>query len=52
MNKKTSLPNNKRVSQSNTKHDEQIIEPKKQSNTDNGKTTITPMSKDPLMGIF
>lgn len=52
MNKKTSLTNNKRVSQINTKHNELTNEPQEQSNTDNGKATITPMSKDPLMGIF
>jgi len=52
MNKKTSLPNNKQTSPCNAKRDEQIIEPKEQSYTDNGKATITPMSKDHLMGIY
>ena len=52
MNKKTSLPNNKTASPCNAKYDEPTTEPKEQGNTDNGKTTITPMSKDPLMGIF
>jgi len=51
MNKKTSLPINKTVSQRNTKHNELTNEPQEQSNTD-GKAKITPMSKDPLMGIF
>ena len=63
MNKKTSLPNNKRVSQRNTKHNEltneqtpnsEIVSDKtpEESNIDKSKTKVTPMSKDPLMGIF
>lgn len=63
MNKKTSLPNNKRVSQRNTKHNEltneqtpnsEIVNDKtpEESNIDKSKTKVTPMSKDPLMGIF
>ena len=52
MNKKTLLPNNKTASPCNAKHNEPTNEPQVQSNTDNVKTTITPMSKDPLMGIF
>lgn len=52
MNKKASLPNNKTASPCNAKQEETPTEPQKKNTHDNGKTKITPMSKDPLMGIF
>ena len=63
MNKKASLPINKTASPSNTKHNEptneqtpnsEIVSDKtpEESNIDKSKTKVTPMSKDPIMGIF
>lgn len=52
MNKKTSLPNNKQTSPCKAKQNEPKTEPQEQSNPEKDKAKITPMSKDPLMGIF
>lgn len=52
MNKKASLTNNLQSSSINNKNDEPTNESNQQSSPDKGKTKITPMSKDPLMGIF
>ena len=52
MKKKASLTNNLQSSSINNKNDEPTNESNQQSSPDKGKTKITPMSKDPLMGIF